>query len=214
VPPQQQAWVQDETWDLPPRPRNNALYDSQPGFVGTPLGQDVAVELQGVVAGGHVGELQAHAVSNAALSGATMGMGTGRPELTEIATPEARFEALQARVALLEAGLAALRSDDRQIGPGHNRGPEFTPVEDLSDVDGLIALPKEQGPRPPTDPTPLIEQGEKALQVSEKILNAAKTVGTEMAKGAAREVGKKLLEWIGFAQLIKDLYLAFKDWLG
>jgi hypothetical protein len=127
---------------------------------------------------------------------------------------EVRFETLQARVALLEAGLEAHRRDDRQIGPGHNQGPAFTPVEDLSEVDDwLIALLKEKGPRPPPDPTSLIEQGEKALRISERISNAAVTLGAEMAKGGAREAGKELLEWIGIGQLIKDLFLAIIDWL-
>lgn len=136
------------------------------------------------------------------------------PTVSSLPSIEVRFEALQARVALLEAGLAARRRDDRQIGPGHNQGPALVPVEDLSDVDDwLLALLKEKGPRPPPDPTSLIEQGEKALRVSERISNAAMTVGAEMAKGAAREVGKELLEWIGIGQLIKDLFLALKDWL-
>jgi hypothetical protein len=29
-PPQQQVWVPDQTWDPPPRPRNNVLYELQP----------------------------------------------------------------------------------------------------------------------------------------------------------------------------------------
>jgi len=45
----------------------------------------------------------------------------------------------------LEAGLAELRSDGK-VGPGHNKGPAFAPVEDLSDVDDLIALLKQEGP--------------------------------------------------------------------
>jgi len=40
---------------------------------------------------------------------------------------------------------AELRSDGK-VGPGRNKGPAFAPVEDLSDVDDLIALLKQEGP--------------------------------------------------------------------
>jgi len=53
---------------------------------------------------------------------------------------------------------------DKEIGIGHNQGPDFAPipVEELDDVDDLIALLKEQGPVPPTDPTELTEGSQKA----------------------------------------------------
>ena len=197
-----------------------------------PQGQGGSVEPQGVSADGQAGELQTHsvvassgvavgdvlapAISNVALSASTLlalrgGLG---PTSTAVASADARFEALQTRVALLEAGLAELRGDDRQIGPGHNKGPAFTPVEDLSEVDDwILALLKEKGPSPPADPTSLIEKGEKALRISERISNAVMTLGAEMAKGGAREAGKELFTWIGVGQLIKDLFLALIDWL-
>jgi hypothetical protein len=126
---------------------------------------------------------------------------------------EDRFKELQALVALLEASLAELRSD-QQPGLGHNKGPTFASVEDLSDVDDLIALLKERGPQPPSDPKPLMEQGEKALRVSERIWNAVLTLGGEMAKGAAREIGGQLVKLIGISYLIHDVYRALVDWLS
>jgi hypothetical protein len=54
------------------------------------------------------------------------------------------FEELQASVALLEASVTQLRRElsRRDIGIGHNQGPDFSPlpIEELSDVDDLIAL--------------------------------------------------------------------------
>lgn len=83
---------------------------------------------------------------------------------------EARFLDLLGRVTLLEASLNQLRREltvsahDKEIGIGHNQGPDFAPipVEELDDVDDLIALLKEQGPVPPTDPTELTEGSQKA----------------------------------------------------
>jgi hypothetical protein len=62
----------------------------------------------------------------------------------------------------------------QQPGMGHNKGPSFAPVadEELNDVDALIALLKDQGPTPPADPKPLIEQAEKTVRLAERIRNA------------------------------------------
>jgi hypothetical protein len=76
VPPQQQVWVPERVWDGPRQQRNNVLYDLQPPSVVPPP------------AVGHVaGEGLAPTVSNASLSGASMGMVTGRAEMTLTGAP-------------------------------------------------------------------------------------------------------------------------------
>jgi hypothetical protein len=133
------------------------------------------------------------------------------------------FEVLTGRVALLETLVNELRreinvSAPKEVGIGHNRGPEFAPapIEDLDDVDELIALLKEQGPNPPTDPTPLVEQSERASLLSAKINQALGVVGSELAKGAAREGGKHLLVplWTALSHGIDLVIQALRIWLG
>jgi hypothetical protein len=189
-PRREPPWVPEPTWEMPPRPRNNALFDTQPTFVPPP--QDAA-------AGGGATNLPL-AASNATLSGGSFALSGNQAEFRVTRAPlEVRFEILQARVALLEEGLRHQKQPE--IGPGHNQGPWF--VEDLSAVDDLlIRLLKEEGPAPPSDPTLLIEQGEKALKVSERIFSAVNALGIEMVKGAAREIGKEAFIWLGLAQLI------------
>jgi hypothetical protein len=114
----------------------------------------------------------------------------------------------------LEAGLAELRSPEREIGPGHNKGPPFASgVDDLSDVDELIRRLKQEGQKPPPDPAPLIEQANKAGRVADRIWNAVTVLGAEIAKGAARQVGKEIIELAGIVYLIKSVIDALMHWL-
>jgi hypothetical protein len=91
---------------------------------------------------------------------------TRPPQVTLVeGNTETRFAELLGRVGLLEASLNQLREtidpqQQREVGIGHNQGPDLAPVpiEELADVDDLIALLKEQRPEPPSDPTPLVEQ--------------------------------------------------------
>jgi hypothetical protein len=137
---------------------------------------------------------------------------------------EFRFIQLQARVALLESSLNVLRHElaspaaERKIGPGHNQGPDFlpVPVEQLDDVDRLIALLKDRGHAPPADPTPLIEQNEKVALLSGRINAGLIALGTEMTKGAAREAGKEILasHWASVSHWIASVGHAMLVWLG
>src|SRR5262249_35250640 len=124
-------------------------------------------------------------------------------------TPETRYTELQARVALLESSVDQLRHQlessarDREIGIGHNQGPAFAPVsiEELDEIDHLIALLKDRGPAPPSDPTPLIEQNAKITALGERINAGVIDIGKEMAKGVAREAGRELLAWLAVGAL-------------
>jgi hypothetical protein len=69
LPPHQPVWVPDQVWDVPPRPRNIALYESQ-SFVPPPMEPPLPP-----------------AVSNAPLSGAITGMVTSRAEMTLTGAP-------------------------------------------------------------------------------------------------------------------------------
>jgi hypothetical protein len=134
----QATWEPDPLWPQPHHvQRNPVIFESQPPVQAS---QSIGAGLEGVAAVGQASAL-APKVSNAALSGASIVVSPpfiGSPELEEKPVPiEARFEALQARVALLEEGLAQVRRP-APIGPGHNQGPVFTPIEDFSTVDDLL----------------------------------------------------------------------------
>jgi hypothetical protein len=138
---------------------------------------------------------------------------------------EARFLELRGRVTLLEASLNQLRREltnstrDKEIGIGHNQGPDFTPipVEELSDVDDLIALLKQQGPLPPTDPTKLTEKSQKATRVSDKIKQYLDGFAIEAFKGAGSEIGKRLAQapfWVAVYHGIDRVAEALALWLA
>jgi|HubBroStandDraft_3_1064219.scaffolds.fasta_scaffold246831_1 hypothetical protein len=120
----------------------------------------VSTGLQGVQATGVAGNIRVSIQNDTPTGGVIVAGGQ----------TEARFLDLLGRVTLLEASLNQLRREltvsahDKEIGIGHNQGPDFAPlpVEELDDVDDLIALLKEQGPVPPTDPTELTEGRQKA----------------------------------------------------
>jgi hypothetical protein len=140
-----------------------------------------------------------------------------------IVSSEARYADLQARVTLLEGSLHELRSElatprQQEVGIGHNRGPAFAPVrvEELDEVDTLIALLKDRGPTPPTDPAPIIEQNEKVTRIGQRISDGLVELGKEIAKGAAREVGKEALApyWTAIAHWIASVGHTLLVWLG
>jgi hypothetical protein len=149
------------------------------------------------------------------------GVGTGLPDpLANTDSPESLWGALQAQVALLESSLAQLRTElaaaNRTVGIGHNQGPPFAPVplEELDEIDNLIALLKEQGPQPPSDPAPLIAQNAKVTSMAERISQSSIDLGKEMAKGGAREIGKELVAWLAVGTLIKSVGAALLSFLG
>jgi hypothetical protein len=132
---------------------------------------------------------------------------------------EARFEELKGRVALLETSLSELRREIRkpEIGIGHNRGPDFAPVpvEDLKQIDDLIALLKEQRPTPPSDSAELVELSERATHLSARINSGLMSLGVELAKGAAREGGRHLLIplWTAVSHGIDWVVEALRVWI-
>jgi hypothetical protein len=143
---------------------------------------------------------------------------------TVFATSEARYSELQAQVALLEASMAQLRCEldeakGRPVGIGHNRGPDLAPVttEELDDVDQFIALLKEQGPVPPLDPKPLIEQSQNATLIANKIKQYLDTFALEGFKSAGSEFGKLLVQapfWIALGTSILSVSQALIVWIG
>jgi hypothetical protein len=140
---------------------------------------------------------------------------------------QARFQKVQRLAQELNSSVDELR-DAMKASPGgrdwigHNQGPNLepepapVPVEDLTAVDNfLLGLLKERGPTP-TDPKTLIEQADKALQLSQQIRDGLTALGIETAKLGAREVAKKLTAplWAEVAQRIVNLYHAVIDWVS
>jgi hypothetical protein len=198
-PPQQSVWVPDQVWDMPHQQRNNVLYDLQPPSVPSPP----------------------PAVTNALLSGASIGMVTIKAEFTLTGAPgvnediEAHFQEALRRAANLTSCIDQLRkaSRTREIGPGHNQGPS---LEDLDDVEDLIALLKDQGPRVKTaiDAKALIEQTEKVKWLPERIWSLLKAAGLFVLGVGAHEVTKDLTAplWDDVAHRIVDLCRAIEVW--
>jgi hypothetical protein len=203
-------------WDPPPRPRNDALFESQPPFVPPPLQQPIWVP-DPVWDVPRPRNLPLYELSNFV------------PPPTEPPPPanvrdeeiEARFQEVLRRQTELSSLIDRLRSAitasaTREIGPGHNQGPPLT-VEELDAEDKrLLALLQDKGPRPsPADAALIVEQAEKTLRVSELIREWLTNAAVGVAKIGAREVIKDLTAplWADVAQKIVDLYHAIKVWL-
>ena len=124
---------------------------------------------------------------------------------------EARFEEAVRRAADLTSFINQLReaSRSREIGPGHNQGPPL-PIEEVNnEVEHLIALLRDRGPKTKgtVDLKPLIEQTEKTKSLSERIWSLSKTAALAVAMMGANEVAKDLTKplWEELAQKISDL---------
>ena len=106
-------------------------------------------------------------------------------------------------------------STAREIGPGHNQGPS---LEDLDDVEDLIALLKDQGPRVKTafDAKALIEQTEKVKRLPERIWSLLKAAGLLVLGVGVHEVTKDLTAplWNDVAHRIVDLCHAIEVWVS
>ena len=73
------------------------------------------------------------------------------------------------------------------------RGKTGPRLEDLDEIDSLVALLRGTGPRPPPAArTVILEQAEGAMRVSERIRGLVVTAATEGAKLGSREVAKDL----------------------
>jgi hypothetical protein len=198
VPPplQQQPWVPDQVWQPPPGRRNNALFDSQPPFVPPPLTpQGVEVELQGVAAEARAEEIQ-----------------------VRVDDIESRFQEASRLAADLTSLIDQLRkasTGQRVVGPGHNQGPS---LEDLDDVEDLISLLKDDGPRVKTaiDAKALIEKTEKVKRLPERIWSLLKAAGLIVLTVGAQQVTKDLTAplWDDVAHRIADLCHAIDAWIS
>jgi len=172
------------------------------------------------------GVRQAHAVNNVALSASTLlalrsGLG---PTSTAVPSADARNEEIEAglqealrHAADLTSCIDQLRkaSTRRKIGPGHNLGP---PLQDLVQVDDLIALLKDEGPRVKTvvDAKALIVQTEKVKRLPERIWSWLTAAGLLVAGIGVREVTKDLTAplWDDVAHKIVDLCHAIEVWVS
>jgi len=142
---------------------------------------------------------------------------TGAARLRKI---EADYENLMARAALLEAAVSSLLSvGESAIGIGHNRGPsDFEPVsvDDLVEINQLIALLKEQGPIPPTNPAPILDLQAKTGKTATKVKEYVEDVGKAAAKGFGEEIGKRLAQspfWIALYHQMGQVSEALIVWL-
>jgi hypothetical protein len=168
-------------WDMPPRPRNNALFESLSNFVPSPM----------------------------------------EPPPPTDEDIKAAFQAVLDRQAALSSSIERLRSalvgspPITEIGPGHNQGPPLVDELDAEDK-RLLVLLQDKGPRPsPADCALIVEQAEKTLSLSKRIIAWLGLLAVGGAKLGAYEVTKHLTEplWADVAQKIVDLYHAIEAWL-
>jgi hypothetical protein len=141
-------------------------------------------------------------------------------------TLEARHAKLENSVALLEIALNQLRrqvearSHEREIGPGHNQGPNLDPVsaQELDDVEELVKLLKDQPPIPPPQVHEhLRERSAKATKVADKIGEYLDELGKEFVKKAGGELGKRVVQapfWTAVAYAISRVAGALIEWLA
>jgi hypothetical protein len=130
---------------------------------------------------------------------------------------EARFQDALRRAADLTSVIDELRkaSTGREIGPGHNQGP---PLQELDQVDDLVALLKDEGPRVKTaiDAKALIAQTEKVKRLPERIWSLLKAAGLMVAGVGVHKVTEDLTTplWDDVAHRIVDLCHAIEVWVS
>jgi hypothetical protein len=116
----------------------------------------------------------------------------------------------QSSIDLLRDALKAMPAR----GIGDNQGPR---LEDLDEIDNhLLALLKDQGPRPPPAERPLIiERAEEGLRWADRIKAWLATLAEEGAKLGAREVAKDLTKplWADVAHKVADLCHSVIAWI-
>jgi hypothetical protein len=206
VPPQQQSgWVPEPWWPHQQQPpmvqRFPGLYTQQANDLPEPPTTPVVSD------------------SSAPLSTVSKIMVSGRAEMT--LTPgvediDVGFQEALRCAAELASLIDQLRkaSSGRQIGPGHNQGPS---LEDLDDVEELIALLRDQGPRVKTavDAKALIEQTEKVKRLPERIWNLLKAAGLMVAVVGVHKVTEDLTAplWNNVAHRIADLCHIIEVWV-
>jgi hypothetical protein len=209
--------------DFPGEPTDKVAFEGR-SIAASTGGGGIQVRRIGLVDEGEAAFEVKRRTTGGPLYGGLQGVGTGiagdisasvqndAPPNEAASSPENRYAELQARVALLESSVDQLRRElasPREIGIGHNQGPAFAPVpvEELGEIDNLIALLKDRGPVPPSDPTSLIEQNTKVAAIGEKILAGLTVLGTEMAKGGARALAHLCLDaarCVGLAMPVQD----------
>ncbi|MDI1265767.1 MAG: hypothetical protein PS018_21185 [bacterium] len=132
------------------------------------------------------------------------------------------YNELMASVAVLEATLHQFQS--RTIGIGHNHPPEpldepACPVsdDDITDIERLIALLKEQPPAPLDLPVEVVNQSKKVSKIGEKLSEYCDTFAAAMFKSAGTAAGKRLIEapfWLALAAAISKVSSALVPWLN
>jgi hypothetical protein len=130
-----------------------------------------------------------------------------------------RFEMLEARVAVLEAALAArppgVARESRLPGIGHNLGPAMT-AEGEDEIKRLIALLKEQRPGTVVRRDELVAAANGASKVAEKIKQYTDEFFLAAAKKSGEKFGESLFSpvwWLGVAALITSAVGALHSWL-
>jgi hypothetical protein len=210
APLQQPVWVPDPVWDMPPRSRNLALeaLSQEPAFVHVPPGDPQA--------GTAIGSVSATVSPPAEMTlTETAGVTTSTDAQTEAI--ETSFQEALRRAADVTSLIDQLRkaSTGREIGPGHNRGPS---LDDLDEVEELIALLKEDGPKVKTkiDAKALIEQTEKVKTLPERIWSLLKAAGLMVGTIGLHEVTKDLTApiWDEVVHKIIDLCEAIEVWVS
>lgn len=132
--------------------------------------------------------------------------------------PQQAYELLMARVAVLEAALAAPKPrPDLPIGPGHNSPPEFeTPFEE-EEIRQFIDLLRAQKATAPTDLPKLIEASDSAEAKVSKLKTHIDDFVVAACKGAGAEAGKRLIQvpfWLAVGASLQAVMHALEIWIS
>jgi len=183
-PPQQPPWVPDQVWDMPPRPRNLALYESQPPFVPPPIEPPAADARDGDIEARFQDVLRRHAdlsssidrLRSAVTASAAPEIGPGHNQ-----GPPLTIEELDAE----SKHLLALLQDK---GPRPSPADRALIVEQAEKTLGL------------------------SERIRERLINAAVGVALIGAHEVTKDLTAPL--WADVAQKIVDLYHAIQAWIS
>lgn len=144
--------------------------------------------------------------------------GSGFRFAESLVATERAYDVLMARVAVLEAALAAPKPLlELPIGPGHNGPPEFDPPFTEYEIRTLVDLLKVQTPTAATELPKLLEATTAAKECSGKLQKHVDDFTDAMVKGAGGEFGKKLAQipwWLAVYGALNAVLQAASQWMS
>lgn len=151
-------------------------------------------------------QLSTHTVSGV---GSAAGVGDAKGVGTFILdAKQSSFDTLMARVALLEATVAA-----RPAGVGHNHGPDLDDnlSVDEAGIQNLIALLKEQHATAPVDLPRLADAARIADPAINKWRARIDWIATAVITGALGQIGKDVVKQLEHTAWVQSVYSALQN---